>query len=161
MSPKPPAPAPPPRNYRAAAGILRPPGEVLEVAAAAETGAWTAASARTFEPLEARLALGIDLAAVERLALVRLAQQLMGGADLGELARRLGVVLVGVGMQLLGKLPERLLDVVLARRPRHPQDLVGVAHGWCELRLNRPPADARVSSLHGQCGMTVADLQRE
>src|SRR5262249_29879679 len=91
---------------------------------AASAGAWM----RPFEAAEPRLALGVDLAAVERLALRLVAENLVGRIELGKLHRRLGVVLVGVGMQFLGQLAEGLLDFVLARRPRHPQNLVGVSH---------------------------------
>ena len=65
------------------------------------------AGAEPFEALEARLALGVDLAAVECLALVVVADDLVGGVQLGEARGRLGVVLVGVGMQLLGELADR------------------------------------------------------
>ena len=71
-------------------------------------------TAEAFEAAEARLALGIDLAAIERLALVVVAEDLIGGVELGEPHRRLGVVLVGVGMQLLGEPPIGLLDIALA-----------------------------------------------
>src|SRR5215470_11019586 len=83
---------------------------------------------RALEAVEARLSLRVDLAAVERLALRLVAEDLVGRVEFGELHRRLGIVLVGVGMQLLGQLAVGLFDVVLARRPRHPQNLVGVAH---------------------------------
>src|SRR5262249_23524052 len=94
------------------------PGEGLEIALAPEAAA---RPAETFKTLEARLALGVDLAAVERLALVRLAQDLVGGVELGEAIGGLGVVLVGVRMQLLGLLPERTLDLRRTRGLRHPQ----------------------------------------
>src|SRR5262249_30269056 len=85
-------------------------------------------TAEALETLEARLALGVDLAAVERLAFVLLAQDLVGGVELGEARGGLGVVLVGVRMQLLGLLPERALDLRGARAFRHPQNIIGVAH---------------------------------
>ena len=141
----------------AAAEAFRPPGEGLEVSFAAGSAAGARAGAGTgAETLEARLALGVDLAVVERLALIRIAEDLVGRVDLGELPRRLGVVLVGVGMQLLGKLPERLLDVVLARRPRHPQNLVGVAHVLHKLRLNVSRAFARFAAR--VCRLNVGRL---
>src|SRR5450631_46427 len=87
-----------------------------------------AARLRTFEAAEAWLALGVDLAVVERLALLVVAGDLVGGVELGEARGRLGVVLVGVGMQLLGEPPVGALDLGLARTLRYPQDLVGVAH---------------------------------
>src|SRR5947209_2032210 len=86
------------------------------------------AGMRAFEAAESRLALGIDFAAIERLALVLFTEDLVGAIDLGELHRRLGVLLVGVGMVLLRQLAIGLLDLFLARRPRHPQDLVRISH---------------------------------
>src|SRR5262249_27972283 len=101
-------------------------GERFEHALAVEATARSGAEA--FEAVEARLALGIDLAAVEGLALLGLADDLVGGVDLGEAGRRLGIVLVGVRMVLLGELTERALDVRRARALGHAQDLIGVAH---------------------------------
>src|SRR5262249_52286827 len=86
-----------------AAKALRSPGEGLESLEPAGMGA------HALEAAEARLALGVDLAAVERLALVLLAQDFIGGVELGEPHRRLGVVPVGVRMQLLGQAPEGFL----------------------------------------------------
>ena len=76
--------------------------------------------AEAFEALEARLALGVDLAAVEGLALVVLAQDFVGGVELGEARGGVLVVLVGVGVQLLGELAEGALDVRGARALGHP-----------------------------------------
>src|SRR5262245_5404568 len=106
------------------AASVGPPGERLEPLEAATRMARMGA----LEAMETRLALGIDLAAVEGLALRLVTEDFVGGIELGKLHRRLGVVLVGVGMKLLGQLAVGLLDVVLARRPRHPQNLVGVSH---------------------------------
>src|SRR5216684_1885819 len=102
------------------------PGEALEMAFASESTR-SAASPRRFETVESRLALGIDLAAVECLALLLVAEQLVSGIELGEL-RRGRVLLVGVGMQLFRQAPEGSLDVLRTRRLLHPQDLIGVAH---------------------------------
>src|SRR5262245_22272214 len=52
--------------------------------------------AEALEALEARLALGVDLATVERLALVGITENLIGGVELGEAARGLRIALVGV-----------------------------------------------------------------
>ena len=90
------------------------------------------AGSRVF-PLTADLIsvpLGIDLATIELLALVRVADDLMRAVKLGELVGRLRVLLVGIGVQLLRKLAISLLDVVLARAFRHPQHLIGVAHSF-------------------------------
>ena len=127
MSSKPPKPRPPP----AAARALKSPGPIgegLEPAFAEAASASAASGAEPFEALEARLAFGIDLAAVEGLALLGVADDLVSGVELGEAARRLRVVLIGVRVKLLGKLPERALDLRGARAFGNPQNLIGVAH---------------------------------
>src|SRR5207237_3117673 len=115
------------------AEAIRPPGEALEAAAAAEVVPARArvAAAESFKALEARLALGVDLAAVERLALVLVADDLVGAVQLGELVRRLRILLVGVRVQLLGELALGLLDVARARRPPHAQHLIRLAPPHC------------------------------
>src|SRR6185369_2261575 len=77
---------------------------------------------------KARLAIGVDLAAVELLALVLVAHDLVGGIDLGKARSRLRIVLVVVRVMLLGKLAIGTLDRRGAGAPRHPQDLIGVTH---------------------------------
>src|SRR5262249_16624276 len=135
------------------------PGEGLKIALAPKAAA---RPAETFKTLEARLALGVDLAAVEGLALVRLAQDLVGAVELGEAIGALGAVLVGCRMQLLGLLPERTLDLGRTRGLRHPQDVVGVAH-----RQSLPGRSPR-SSMPGnappigfKCGDRCRQLQPE
>src|SRR6516164_1265671 len=120
-------------------------GEALEAAG-------TRAAARTAagKTGEARLALGVDLAAVELLALVLVAQNLVGGIDLGESRRRLRVVLVRVGMVFLRKLAIGALDRRSVGAPRHPQDLIGVAH-YSRLhqgKLDHRPRTARPVEIH-------------
>ena len=63
------------------------------------------AARRSLEALEARLALGVDLAAVERLALVVVADDLVGGVELGK-ARRppSGSCLLASGCSFLASL---------------------------------------------------------
>src|SRR5262249_25161496 len=99
----------------------RSPGEGLETAT-------TGTRAEAFEALEARLALRVDLAAVESPALALLPQNLIGSVELGKTRGRLRVMLVGVRVELLGLPPERALDVRRARGLRYPQDVIGVAH---------------------------------
>ena len=82
----------------------------------------------TFESLEPRFAFGIDLAAVEGFSLVGVADDLVGGVKLGEARGRFRIVLVGIGVQLLGKAPIGALDVGLVRTLGNPQHIVGVAH---------------------------------
>src|SRR5579862_2131109 len=112
------------------AQTLRPEREGLERTLGTETAgrAGTAPLAKTLEALETRLAFGIDLAAVEGLALVGIAQDFMGGIDLGKARGGLGIMLVGVRMQLLGKPPEGSLDLRGARALGYPKHLIGVAH---------------------------------
>src|SRR5262249_21129675 len=114
----------------ASAGAAEPfgsPGEGLEMACASEP-ARPPPGARRLETVESRLALGIDLAAIERLALLLVAEHLVGGVEFGKLCRRFCVLLVGVGMQLFRQPPEGSFDLLLASRLLHPQDIIGVAH---------------------------------
>src|SRR5664279_3202914 len=82
----------------------------------------------TGKTLEARLALGVDFAAIELLALVLVADDLVGRVQLGKARLGFRIVLVGIGVMLLGKLAIGALDRRSAGAPRHPQDLIGVAH---------------------------------
>jgi hypothetical protein len=79
------------------------------------------------ESLEARLALGVDLAAVERLALVFLAENFVGGVQFGKTRRGLRIAFVGVRVQLLGEAAECLLDLSLVRPLGHAEYVIGVA----------------------------------
>src|SRR6516164_1562109 len=106
-----------------------------EAAAAAPTGA----TAETLEALEARLALGVDLTAIERLALVLVAQKLVGGVQFGKARRRLRIVFIGVRMQLFRQTPIGRLDVGCARLAINAQDLIGITHPP-ETPLNFAPA---------------------
>src|SRR6185437_15945704 len=94
-------------------------------AAAGGAGARIATAGKT---LEARLALGIDFAAVELLAPRLVADDLVGRIQLGKPRSRFRVVLVSVRVMLLGELAIGALDRRSAGAPRHPQDLIGVAH---------------------------------
>jgi hypothetical protein len=78
--------------------------------------------------LKTRLALGIDLAAIELLALVLVADDLVGRVQLGKARRGFRIVLVGIGVMLLGKLAIGAFDRRSTGAPRHPQDLIGVTH---------------------------------
>jgi len=78
--------------------------------------------------LKARLAFGIDLAAVEGLALLVVAEDFIGGVEFGEFSGRFRVLFVGVGVQLFRHPPEGALDVSRTGPLGHPQDLIGVAH---------------------------------
>src|ERR1019366_6522358 len=109
-------------------GALFPPAEGLETAFMTQAASTARLAAEAFEALEARLALGIDLAGIERLSLVLVADDLIGRVELGKVRCRLGIVLVGVRMQLFCKLPEGALDLRGAGVARHPKDLIGVTH---------------------------------
>ncbi len=101
----------------------------MGAAAGIETAAATSRlRAKAFVAAEARLALGVDLAVVESFALLVVADDFIGGVKLGKARGGLGIVLVGVGMQLLGEPPVGALDIAFARTLRYPQNLVGVAH---------------------------------
>ena len=60
-------------------------------------------AAKAFKALEARLALRVDLAAIEFSALLLVAKNFVGGVDLGELRLRALVALMTVGVVLLGE----------------------------------------------------------
>jgi hypothetical protein len=68
---------------------VRAPGEAFEVAVAVAREAAPRLRAVPFEAAKARLALGVDLAAVEGLALILVADDLVGGVELGKARRRL------------------------------------------------------------------------
>jgi hypothetical protein len=122
---------------------LRAEAETFEVRVAAEASARLRAGAETLEAAECRLALGIDLAAIERLALVLVFEELMSGVQLGKARRRLRVVLVGVGMQLLGKAPIGALDVGCTCFAIEAKDLIGITHPpRTPLKLFRPAPPA-------------------
>jgi hypothetical protein len=106
-----------PAAARSAAGSaaalksIRTPAEGFELPATAGAGL----RAGSLEAAEARLALGVDLAAVESLALVGVAENFVSRVKLGEARGGLGIVLVGVRVQLFGQPPEGALD--LSRAP--------------------------------------------
>src|SRR5665213_503505 len=124
--------------------------DVFETPAAARAGAasaegprleTTARAARTRvaaarKALKPWLAVGIDLAAIELLALVLVADDLVGRVQLGKPLRSLRIVLVAVRVVLLGELAIGALDRRSVGAPRHPQDLIGVAHRHVSFRGN-------------------------
>ncbi len=79
-------------------------------------------------------AIRVDLAAVELLALLLVAQDVEGGADPLEPLLGLLVARVLIGVQLLGELAERLADLVGARTTGNAQLLIWI------LRQRRGPA---------------------
>ena len=75
--------------------------------------------------------IGVDLAAVELLALVLVADQVEGGGDAFELLLGGLVALVLVGVVLFGQLAEGATDLVRAGRARHAEFLIGVLRQGC------------------------------
>src|SRR5690606_35761263 len=84
-------------------------GFKLDIGPACAEAASAKAATRmhAFESLEARLALGVNFAGIKLLALGFVAQNFVGGIHLREFLRGFGIVLVGVGVVLLGKLSKR------------------------------------------------------
>jgi hypothetical protein len=70
----------------------------------------------------------VDLAGIIALALLRLADDVVGGVDLLEALLRLRLARIEIGMRLLGGLAIGLADVVLAGVGRHAQRLVEIGH---------------------------------
>ena len=68
-----------------------------------------------FETLKAWLAFPINLATVECLALVGVANNFVRGIEFGEMRGRFRIVLVGIGVQFFSEPAIRTLDVSLAR----------------------------------------------
>src|SRR5262249_41719942 len=99
-----------------AGAVLRPKTERLKRAFAAKpASARSRSSAKSVKALEARLAFGVDLAAVKSFALSRITDDFVGRIELGKARGRLRIVLIGVRMQFLGKLAEGALDHRRAR----------------------------------------------
>src|SRR5262245_16119548 len=119
------------KSAAAPAGVLKavaPEAKRFKNAFPAKAATRPAPGAETLKALEARLALGVDLAAIEGLALVRLAQNFVSSVQLGKARGCLRVVFVGVWMQLLRLPAESSFDLGGTRCLRHPQDVIGVTH---------------------------------
>ena len=113
--------------------------------------------AETFELRRARLALGVDLAAVERRALLLVAKDFVGTAHFGEFVLRLGVLTL-VRMILLRQLAKSRLDFCGACRLRHAEHLIRIAH----VKPNRKrPALARPFNSAVNLGAGARDARRE
>ena len=80
--------------------------------------------------------------------------------NLGKPRRGFRIVLVGVGVMLLGELAIGALDRRSAGAPRHPQDLIGVAHPSRLLQGNQMLDRRAVRPLWTSSGDPVAFLQR-
>src|SRR5690606_22179970 len=86
------------------------------------------AKAEAVGALEARLPLGVDLATVERLALLGIAEDLIGRVQFREAILGLGIVAILVGVMPLGEPPVGLLDVGFRSRRRYAQNVIRIAH---------------------------------
>src|SRR5262249_7770360 len=139
----------------AAAGGLKalaPPPDRSKTALPAEAAPRPPPSAEPLKALEARLALGVDLAAIEGFALVRLAQDFIGSVQLGKARGCPRVVLVGVRMQLLRLPAERTFDLGGTRCLRHPQDVIGVTHPQSLSGTSPLVMPGTAPTIPAQCG---------
>jgi hypothetical protein len=94
----------------------------------AARSAWAPGSAST-SPSKAShglSAVGIDLATIELRLLGGVSQDVEGRADLLETLFSGRIAGIGVGVELLGELAERLANLVGARTARHAQHLIGI-----------------------------------
>src|SRR5262249_17914284 len=99
-----------------AAETVRTKAETFEMRAAARLeAASTGLRAEAFETLETGLAFRINLAAVECLALIGIANDFVSGVEFGEVRGSLGVVLIGIRVQFFREPAIGALDVRLAR----------------------------------------------
>ena len=92
-----------------------------------------------------RLALSsrlVDLTSIIALALVRIADDIVGSIDLLEVLVRLRLARIEIGMRLLGRLAVSRADIVLAGVGSHAQRLVWIghaSHGWFRVRRSCAP----------------------
>ena len=85
------------------------------------------AKTEALELRRARLALRVDLAAIEGFALLVVAENLVGRADFGEAL--LGPWLLAlVGVVFLGELPKGGFDLRLARRLGYAKNVIWIPH---------------------------------
>jgi hypothetical protein len=118
----------------------------VEALRAGSSAARAVAAAEPRPERARRVALGVNLAAVETGALVLVAQQVIGLGDVGETLRRLRIVLVAIGVQFLGKLAVGGLDVLLTRIAGNAQGGIGIGHGVLA-RQNTGAAQAALSYM--------------
>src|SRR5690606_33223212 len=134
----------------AAAGAAGRPAE----AGRARPGLGAGAGAETLETLEARLAVGADQPPVEIGASLLVAENFVGGVDLGKVLLCPGFPAL-VGMMLLREASERLLDVGGRRTPRDAQHFVRITHA-CTLK--RLPCKGKAGAAF-QYGAKGAEFQ--
>jgi hypothetical protein len=75
-----------------------------------------------------RIAVGVDLAAVELGPLRLVGEQIISLGDVGESLRRFRIILVPVGVQLFRELAIGRLDFSFARRFRDAEGGIGICH---------------------------------
>ncbi len=122
--------------------------KMLETGAAclrtpAKAGALRAKSLKT---METRLAFGVDLAAVEGGAFFLVAQNLIGGVQLGEFFLRLWILAL-IGMVFFGELAKNLLDLGHVGGFLNSQDRIRITHRSARCRA-RPMAQAQMSGFN-------------
>src|SRR5262249_21573702 len=133
----------------------------LKIETRTATGAAATKIASGTETLEAakfRLALGVDLAAIVSLALIFLAEDLVGRIDLGKALSGLGIILVGVGVQFLCELAKGTLDRGCVRILFYPQHFIGVAH--CKFLRSSAGAQPRLSGSNGGLMRQIRNAKR-
>src|SRR5262245_59863998 len=143
------------KSAAAPAGLLKAvasPAERFKNAFPAKAAARPAPGAETLKALETRLAVGVDLAAIEGLAPVRLAQNFVSSVQLGKARGRPRVVLVGVRMQLLRLPAESTFDLGGARCLRYPQDVIGVTHAQSLVATSPLVMPGTAPTVLAQCG---------
>ena len=109
-------------------GRRAPSAEVeAEIAKVAGTAPRLAAKTEALELRRARLAFRIDLAAIERLALRVITNDLVGRAHFRETLFRLWLLAL-VGVVLLGELAKRGFDFRRARRLGYAKNVIWITH---------------------------------
>src|ERR1700722_19423927 len=127
--------APGPEQFRediridgTALGRRPPSAEVeAEITKVAGTAPRLATDTEALELRRARLALRVDLAAIERLALRVIADNLVGGAHFRETLFRLWLLAL-IGVVLLGELAKRGFDFRGARRLGYAKNVIRITH---------------------------------
>ena len=98
-----------------------------EIAKIARTAPWLGAKAEAFELRRPRLALRVDLAAIEGLALLVVAEDLVRRAHFRETLLRLRLLAL-VGVVFLGQLAKRGFDFRFARRLGNAKHVIWITH---------------------------------
>ena len=88
----------------------------------------TAAAGKTLETGMARLALGVDFAAVELGALLLVAENLISGVGFGKPVLGLGIIRMLVGMMQFGELAKRFFHIRVGSVLGDAENLIRIAH---------------------------------